>query len=109
MGDLIQRGDIQQKHFPHLSHLCKVLLVLPHTTADPERLFSMVRKMETDHRGSLLPSTLSSLLSVKLNTDEQCYNSRELFTTSLLQSAKSATECSVAPGKGGDSSAVGDH
>ena len=34
MGDLIQRGDIQQKRFPHLSHLCKVLLVLPHTTAD---------------------------------------------------------------------------
>ena len=62
MGYLTQPGDIQQKHFPHLSHLCKVLLVLPHTTADPEHLFSMVRKIETDHRGSLLPSTLASLL-----------------------------------------------
>ena len=109
MGDLTRPGDIQQKCFPHLSHLCKVLLVLPHSTADPECLFSMVRKIETDHRGSLLPSTLASLLSVKLNTDEECYNSRELFTPSLLQSAKSATERSVAAGKGGDSSAVGDH
>ena len=109
MGDLTQPGDIQQKRFRYLSHLCKVLLVLPHTTADPERLFSMVRKIETDHRGSLLPSTLASLLSVKLNTDEECYNSCELFTPSLLQSVKSATERSVAPGKGGDSSAVGDH
>ena len=107
--DLTQPGDIQQKRFPHLSHLCKVLLVLSHTTADPEHLFSMVRKIETDHHGSLLPSTLASLLSVKLNTDEEFYNSRELFTPSLLQSAKSATECSVAPGKGGNSSAVGDH
>ena len=109
MGDLTQPGDIQQKCFPHVSHLCKVLLVLPHTTADPECPFSMVRNIETDHRGSLLPSTLASLLSVKLNTDEECYNSRELFTPSLLQSAKSATEHSVAAGKGGDSSAVGDH
>ena len=73
-GDLTQPGDIQQKRFPHLSHLCKILLVLPHTTADPERLFSMVQKIETDHRGSLLPSTLASLLSVILNTDEECYN-----------------------------------
>ena len=55
MGYLIKRGDIQQKRFPHFSHLCKVLLVLTHTTSDPERLFSMVRKIETDHHGSLLP------------------------------------------------------
>ena len=109
MGDFIQPGDIQQKRFPHLSHLCKVLLVLPHSTADPERLFSMVRKIETDHRGSLLPSTVASLLSVKLNPDEECYNSSKLFTPSLLKSAKSATERSVAPGQGRDSSAVGDH
>ena len=26
MGELTQPGDIQQKHFPHLSQLCKVLL-----------------------------------------------------------------------------------
>ena len=69
----------------------------------------MVLKIETNHRGSLLPSTLASLLSVKFNMDEECNNSRELFTPSLLQSAKSATERSVASGKGDDSSAVGDH
>ena len=95
IASMTKPGDLQQKRFPQLAHLCKTLLVLPHSTADPERLFSMVRKIETDHRGSLLPSTVSSLLCVKLNTDQECYRSNELFTPKLLRSAKSATECSL--------------
>ena len=88
-------GDLQQKRFPQLAHLSKTLLVLPHSTADPERLFSMVQKIETNHRGSLLPSTVNSLLCFKMNTDQECYRSNELFTPKMLNSAKSATERSV--------------
>ena len=95
IASMTKPGDLQQKRFPQLAHLCKTLLVLPHSTADPERLFSMVWKIETDHRGSLLPSTVSSLLCVKLNTDQECYRSNELFTPKLLRSAKSATERSL--------------
>ena len=96
IAELMQPGDLQQRRFPRLAHLSKVLLVLLHSTADPERLFSMVTKIETEHRGSLLPSTVSALLSVKLNSDQECYRSSELFTPKLLKSAKSAAERSLA-------------
>ena len=53
IASMTKLGDLQQKRFPQLAHLCKTRLVLPHSTADPERFFSMVWKIETDHRGSL--------------------------------------------------------
>ena len=56
MGELPQpAGDVDAKRFGNLTESCKVLLILPHSTADPERLFSMIGKME---RSSLLPSTV---------------------------------------------------
>ena len=76
-----------------LSKLAKVLLVLPHSNADPERLFSMVRKIETELRGNLDPSTVCDLLSVKVNNDQPCYDSKHLMTESLIASAKTATRC----------------
>ena len=67
--------------------------MLPHSNADPERLFSMVNKVETDQRGSMKASTVTNLISVKMNTDSACYDSEAegLFTSELLKSAKSAT------------------
>ena len=38
----------------------------------------MVKKVETDHRGSLLPATVRSLLHVKLNSDESCHDTAVL-------------------------------
>ena len=65
------------------------------TIADPERLFSMVSKIETDQRSSLLPSTVADLISVKVNTSSECYESESLITPSLLSSAKQATTTSL--------------
>ena len=82
--------------FGNLAKLCKILLVLPHGNADPERLFSMVSKIETDQRSSLLPSTVADLISVKVNTSSECYESESLITPSLLTSASlssSSMEC----------------
>ena len=95
MSVLSQPGDLQKKRFAHLSGLCKVFLVLPHSTADPECLFSMIRKIETDQCSSLSPSTVCSLLSVKINTDQECFRSEELFSADLLKAAKTATERSL--------------
>ena len=81
--------------FGNLAKLCKILLVLPHGNADPERLFSMVSKIETDQRSSLLPSTVADLISVKANTSSECYESESLITPSLLTSAKQATTMSL--------------
>ena len=35
-------------HFEILTQFVQVLMVLPHSNIDPERFFSMVRKIETE-------------------------------------------------------------
>ena len=60
-------GESGVKWFGNLSNLCKFL---PHSTADPERLFSIISKVDTSQHSSLLPSTVCDILSVKLNVDQ---------------------------------------
>ena len=94
MGQLpLPGGESGVNRFGNLSNLCKLLLVFPHSTADPERLFSIISKVDTSQRSSLLPSTVCDILSVKLNVDQDCYQSKELFTPSLLRQARRATTC----------------
>ena len=83
--------------FGYLSKLAQTLLVLPHSNADPKRLVSMVRKIETEERTQLDPSILSDLLSVKLNKDEPCYMSQHLVknNNNMLSVARSATTTSL--------------
>ena len=50
-------GSSEDVRFGVLSLSAKNLLILPHSKADPERLFSMVRKVQTKIRRSLDPST----------------------------------------------------
>ena len=88
-------GEMGAHRFGSLANFCKLLLVLPHSTADPERLFSMIGKIDTAQRSSLLPSTVRDVLSVKLNVDQECYKSRELFTLQLLGQARKATKRSL--------------
>ncbi|XP_060588036.1 uncharacterized protein LOC132743524 [Ruditapes philippinarum] len=63
-----------QKRFKNLPVVALAALSLPHSNADPERCFSMVRKIQTDHRDNLSNKTLNSLLCMKLNSDSECYN-----------------------------------
>ena len=57
MGELPQpAGDVDAKGFGHLAKLCKILLVLPHSIADPEHLLSMIGKVDTAQCSSLLLS-----------------------------------------------------
>lgn len=69
--------------------------MLPHSNVDPERSFNMVQRVETEQRGSLKPSTVQDLISVKMNTDPFCFDCHQLFTSELLRSAKSATTHSL--------------
>ena len=56
-----------QLMFKRLSKVAKLVLVLPHSNAGEERVFSMVRKNKTSFRSSLsMEGTLSSILTVKL-------------------------------------------
>ena len=56
--------DSSLLRFPSLGKLAKISLVLPHSNADPKRLFSMVKKVETSLHGHLKTSQQPSTSSV---------------------------------------------
>ena len=60
--------------YPNLLILARALLSLPASNADSERCFSMVRKINSEERGHLERSTVAALLSMKLNTDSNCFD-----------------------------------
>ena len=72
-----------------ISKLMKTLLLLPHSNADSERVFSMVNKISTEHRADLAQHTVAALLSVKVNSrvDSQRFEP----SINELSKAKSAT------------------
>ena len=59
--------------FPLLTRVMTTLSVIAHSNADSERVFSMVRKIDTDSRSQLGNDSLRALLSCKINTDDPCY------------------------------------
>ncbi|KAI6648273.1 hypothetical protein LOD99_12082 [Oopsacas minuta] len=81
--------------YSNLSKLSKILLTLPHSNADPERLFSMVKKIGTDSRSLLSPSTTCDLLNIKMDHDTACYLSQDLISEELIEIAKKATRKSL--------------
>lgn len=55
----------------YLQKVAELVIVLPHSNAGKERLFSMVLKNKSDSRSSLkLDGTLSNLLAMKLHYSE---------------------------------------
>uniref|UniRef100_H2ZS67 HAT C-terminal dimerisation domain-containing protein n=1 Tax=Latimeria chalumnae TaxID=7897 RepID=H2ZS67_LATCH len=68
--DILQHKTSKEQkktQFPILTKLAKLVVTLPHISADVEHLFSMVKKNKTDLRSSLSAETLCSLLKVKIN------------------------------------------
>jgi hypothetical protein len=53
------------QEFPHLSRMSRHHLVVPVTSASPERLFSSVGLVKSDFRGILLDTTLIDVMWVK--------------------------------------------
>ncbi|CAG2208435.1 unnamed protein product [Mytilus edulis] len=77
-----------QPQFDLLFQLSKVMLTIPHSNADTERTFSMLKKIQTDSRDNLESKTIHSLLSIKINNYTDCYLYKP--EPSLVRSAKSA-------------------
>ena len=74
---------------PLMATVMAPLLSLPHSNADVERLFSILRKVHTEARHSLNADTITAYLQCKLNIDTCCY---ELdVSEEMLKLAKSAT------------------
>ncbi|GFN83338.1 hypothetical protein PoB_000984400 [Plakobranchus ocellatus] len=82
--------------YPCLSKFMKGLCCLPHSNADSERIFSMVRKNQTVFRSSLSTTTLSALLVQKVNmasTGVPCH--QQEFSPSLVAKARRAYALSL--------------
>ena len=69
--------DSSFQRFCHLLKVAELVLILPHSNAGEDRLFSMVCKNKTESRSRLkLDGTLSNLLAMKLQYPESippCY------------------------------------
>ena len=74
--------------FSLLSKVALAALTLPHSNADAERSFSLLRKIQQDSRGNLAHDTTTSLMSWRMNEDEECHNFKP--SSSLLRMTKSA-------------------
>ncbi|XP_064422522.1 uncharacterized protein LOC135360046 [Latimeria chalumnae] len=76
--------------FPSLSRVARLVLVLPHSNADEERVFSLIRKNRTPFRPNLaLDGTSSSIIQVKLANPEPCFKYEP--TKEVIKKAKGAT------------------
>ena len=76
--------------FANLAKVVCIVLTLPHSNAEEERVFSLVTKNKTKFRPSLkLDGTLSSILTIKSANPEPCFKYEP--STDLLESAKKAT------------------
>ena len=66
-------GYLQQR-FPLLSEIALAILVVPHSNAANERVFSVIRKTKTEFRSRLdLSKSLNSVMRVKLSLLEQSF------------------------------------
>ena len=84
------RGVDGMLRFPKLAKVAQLVLVIPHSNADEERIFSMVTKNKTVFRSNIkLDGTLGSILKVKLANSESCTTFEPLST--VLETAKKAT------------------
>ena len=61
------RDESGQQPFKNLAKVMKGILVIPHSSAHCERVFSTVRKNRTDQCASLSDDTLEALLVLKSN------------------------------------------
>ena len=76
--------------FARLAKVALLVLTLPHSNAEEERVFSMITKNKTDFRPNLkLDGTLMSILSVKLANPEPCQKYEP--PKAVIETAKKAT------------------
>ena len=79
-----------QLTFSRLAKVAKLVLTIPHSNADEERVFSLVRQNKTDFRNSLaLDGTLASILTVKMSCEEPCYKFEP--TSGIIKRSKKVT------------------
>ena len=90
------RHDDGKPQFGKLAAVIMGILVIPHSNASSERVFSCVRKNRTEFRPNLSESTLEYLLVEKTSmfaSGDVCY--KQKYSKQLLRKPKSATYSSL--------------
>ena len=78
--------------FPRLWTVVRLILTIPHSNAEEERVFSTVRKNKTCFRPRLDPEeTLASIVTVKLAKESECVETLNIPQKALTV-AKSANK-----------------
>ncbi|KAL3247537.1 hypothetical protein MRX96_056968 [Rhipicephalus microplus] len=75
--------------FSRIAEVMLGILSIPHSNAECERLFSLVRKTRTEFWSSMSDKTLGHVLLAKCDQAGHCYN--QTYTEVFLRRAKSAT------------------
>ncbi|XP_051987012.1 uncharacterized protein LOC127647011 [Xyrauchen texanus] len=76
--------------FPRLATIAKIVLVLPYSNADAERVFSVVGLNKKKTRNSLaLDGTLSSIMTIKMAGLEPCFKWKP--PPAIIKASKKAT------------------
>ena len=86
---LALKTPLGEPRFATLKRIMTPLLSLPHSNADCERAFSMVRKVHTEFRKALHADTITAYLQCKMNFDADCHQFD--VTPAILRRAKHAT------------------
>ena len=77
--------------FKLLSQIARLVLVIPHSNAGEERVFSLIRQNKTQNRSSLdANGTLASMIQIKLANSDPCTKWEP--SKALLKAAKGATK-----------------
>lgn len=84
------KSPMGEVKYGNLANLALQLLSIPASSADCERVFSLVRRIKTEFRSSLSTETLSSLISCHFNKTWKCCENNG-FEESLLTAAKKCT------------------
>ncbi|CAB3985763.1 Vertnin [Paramuricea clavata] len=88
------KGPDGQKRFAKLSKIALLVLTIPHSNAEEERVFSMIRQNKTSFRSSLdEQETLGSIMTIKMEMANQPVPKGGVFKfpPSVLSDAKKAT------------------
>ena len=85
-----------QLKYDTLSRFMLGLLVIPHSNAASERVFSLVRKNQTDFRPNMGQQLLQSILINKTNDSEALACHAEHFSEPFLRKAKKSTMLALA-------------
>lgn len=75
-------------NYPCLSNLMRALLTMPHSNAQSERVFSMLKKIYSDQRAGLCKDSINALLCIKMNCSTCCKDTK--FSPELLRKLKKA-------------------